>query len=37
MNFSHPAELAGVIGLWLDDAVGDGSLLPAGVRVVAAT
>ena len=37
VNFSHPAELAGVIGLWLDDEVGDGSLLPHGVRVVAAT
>jgi pimeloyl-ACP methyl ester carboxylesterase len=37
VNFSHPAELAGVIGQWLDDAVGDGSLLPPGVRVVAAT
>ena len=37
VNFSHPAELAAVIGLWLDDAVGDGSLLPHGVRVVAAT
>ena len=37
VNFSHPTELAGVIGLWLDDAVGDGSLLPPGVRVVAAT
>jgi pimeloyl-ACP methyl ester carboxylesterase len=35
-NFSHPVELAGVIGVWLDDAVGDGSLLPDGVRVVAA-
>lgn len=37
VNFSHPTELAGVIGLWLDDAVGDGALLPHGVRVVAAT
>jgi pimeloyl-ACP methyl ester carboxylesterase len=37
VNFSHPAELAGLIGRWLDDAIGDGSLLPHGVRVVAAT
>jgi pimeloyl-ACP methyl ester carboxylesterase len=37
VNFSHPVELAGVIGVWLDDAVGDGSLLPDGVRVVATT
>ena len=36
VNFSHPVELAGVIGVWLDDGVGDGSLLPDGVRVVAA-
>src|SRR3954469_25105340 len=35
MNFSHPVELAGVIGVWLDDAVGDGTGLPVGVRVVA--
>ncbi|HEX5917286.1 MAG TPA: alpha/beta fold hydrolase [Nocardioides sp.] len=34
VNFSHPTELAGLIGAWLDDAVGDGSLLPGGVRVV---
>jgi pimeloyl-ACP methyl ester carboxylesterase len=37
VNFSHPAELAGVIGLWLDDAVADRSLLPRGVRVVTAS
>jgi pimeloyl-ACP methyl ester carboxylesterase len=37
VNFSHPVELAGVIGAWLDDAIGDGSDLPTGVRVVAAT
>ncbi|WP_107771489.1 alpha/beta fold hydrolase [Nocardioides sediminis] len=36
VNFSHPVELAGVIGQWLDDAIGDGSLLPDGVRVVTA-
>lgn len=36
VNFSHPVELAGVIGVWLDGGVGDGSLLPDGVRVVAA-
>lgn len=36
VNFSHPVELAGVIGVWLDDAVDDSSLLPDGVRVVAA-
>ena len=34
VNFSHPRELAGVIGLWLDDAIGDGTRLPEGVRVV---
>ena len=28
-------ELAGVIGVWLDDAVYDGTRLPDGVRVVA--
>lgn len=37
VNFSHPVQLAGVIGAWLDDAVGDGSVLPPGVRVVTAT
>ncbi len=35
VNFSHPMGLAGVIGAWLDDAVGDGTRLPHGVRVVA--
>jgi len=35
VNFSHPKELAAVIGAWLDDAVGDGTGLPDGVRVVA--
>ena len=35
VNFSHPMELAGVIGVWLDDAVGDSRRLPDGVRVVA--
>ena len=34
VNFSHPQELAGVIGAWLDDAIGDGARLPDGVRVV---
>ena len=34
VNFSHPQELAGVIGAWLDDAIGDGAHLPDGVRVV---
>ena len=34
VNFSHPQELAGVIGVWLDDAIGDGAHLPDGVRVV---
>ena len=37
VNFSHPMELAGVIGVWLDDAVGDGTRLPDGVRVLATT
>ena len=35
VNFSHPMELAGVIGAWLDDAVDDVTRLPDGVRVVA--
>jgi len=34
VNFSHPQELAGVIGAWLDDAIGDGAPLPDGVWVV---
>ena len=34
VNVSHPQELAGVIGAWLDDAIGVGSHLPAGARVV---
>ena len=35
MNFSHPVELAGVIGAWLDGALlGDDARLPDGVRVV---
>jgi pimeloyl-ACP methyl ester carboxylesterase len=37
MNFSHPVALAGVIEMWLDDAVDDASRLPDGVRVVATT
>lgn len=34
VNFSHPAELARTIELWLDTALADGSPLPAGVRLV---
>jgi pimeloyl-ACP methyl ester carboxylesterase len=34
VNFSHPQELADVIGAWLDDAISDGADLPDGVRVV---
>ena len=34
LNFSHPNELAGVIELWLDDALADGTGLPDGVQVV---
>ena len=37
LNFSHPVELAGVIGAWLDDAVDDGTRLPEGVRLVVTT
>jgi len=37
VNFSHPVELAGVIGAWLDQAVGDRTRLPDGVRVVTTT
>lgn len=37
MNFSHPVELAGVIGVWLDGAVGDRTRLPEGVRLVTTT
>lgn len=37
VNFSHPVALAGLIEMWLDDAVGDGARLPDGVRVVAST
>ncbi len=37
VNFSHPVQLAGVIGMWLDNAVGDSTRLPDGVRVVATT
>ena len=35
VNFSHPTELAAVIGAWLDQAL-DGIPLPDGVRVVSA-
>ena len=34
VNFSHPKELAEVVGAWLDGAIGDGARLPDGVRVV---
>jgi len=34
MNFSHPEELAAVIGSWLDGRLTTGSRLPDGVRVV---
>ena len=37
VNFSHPVELAGVIGAWLSNTVGDGTSLPDGVRVVQST
>ena len=37
VNFSHPGELAGVIGAWLSNTVGDGTSLPDGVRVVPST
>ena len=33
LNYSHPDVLAGLIEMWLDDAVGDASRVPAGVRV----
>lgn len=33
LNFSHPDVLAGVIEMWLDDAVGDTSRVPDGVRM----
>jgi len=35
VNFSHPAELAGTVAAWLDDAFFDGARLPDGVRVFA--
>src|SRR3954468_14743916 len=34
VNFSHPEELAGVIGACLADPIGDGAHLPGGVRLV---
>lgn len=34
VNFSHPEELAGVIEVWLDNAVLEATRLPAGVRLV---
>ncbi len=33
VNFSHPKELAGVIEMWLDDALVEGARLPDGVRM----
>ena len=33
VNFSHPEELAGVIELWLEDALVEGARLPDGVRL----
>ena len=33
VNFSHPTELAGVIEMWLDDALVEGARLPDGVRM----
>ncbi len=36
LNFSHPEELAGVIEVWLDDGLVDGTVLPDGVRLVIA-
>ena len=34
VNFSHPEELAGIVELWLDDALDDDARLPDGVRLV---
>jgi pimeloyl-ACP methyl ester carboxylesterase len=34
LNYSHPAELAGTVELWLDDALSEGAQLPDGVRLV---
>jgi pimeloyl-ACP methyl ester carboxylesterase len=34
MNFSHPEELASVIGSWLDGGLDGGTQLPRGVRLV---
>jgi pimeloyl-ACP methyl ester carboxylesterase len=33
MNFSHPAELAGTVEAWLDDALAEPGRVPDGVRV----
>ena len=33
MNFSHPAELAGTVEAWLDDALAEPARVPDGVRV----
>ena len=33
VNFSHPKELAGVIEMWLDDALVEGARLPDGVHL----
>jgi pimeloyl-ACP methyl ester carboxylesterase len=35
LNFSHPAELAGTVEAWLDDALVEGARLPDGVRLIA--
>lgn len=34
VNFSHPAELAGITETWLDDALVEGARLPEGVRML---
>lgn len=34
VNFSHPVELAGAVEAWLDDAIGEGTPLPDGVRLL---
>jgi pimeloyl-ACP methyl ester carboxylesterase len=36
VNFSHPEELAAVVGAWLDGGLADGTGLPHGVRLVVA-
>jgi len=34
VNFSHPAELAGITEAWLDEALVEGARLPDGVRML---